>query len=84
MYADKGGLHSIHVGALPRAVAPLNQITVASEEMAVEAALAGDPTLVFQSVAYDPLTATMLSLAEIEADGERDAGAERGVSAAVQ
>ncbi len=84
VYADKGGLHSIHVGALPRAVAPLNQITVASEEMAVEAALAGDPTLVFQSVAYDPLTATMLSLAEIEADGERDAGAERGVSAAVQ
>ncbi len=66
VYADKGGLHSIHVGALPRAVAPLNQITVASEEMAVEAALTGDPTLVFQSVAYDPLTAAMLSLAEIK------------------
>ncbi len=66
VYADRGGLHSIHVGALPPSVAPLNQITVASEEMAVEAALTGDPTLVFQAVAYDPLTAAMLSLAEIK------------------
>ncbi len=66
VYADRGGLHSIHVGALPASVAPLNQITVASEEMAVEAALTGDPTLVFQSIAYDPLTAAILSLAEIK------------------
>ena len=66
VYADKGGLHAIHVGALPASVAPLNQITVASEELAVEAALTGDPTLVFQAVAYAPLTASMLSLAEIK------------------
>ena len=33
--------------------------------MAVEASLTGDPTLVFQAVAYDPLTAAVLSLAEI-------------------
>jgi len=66
VYADKGGLHSVHVGALPASVAPLNQITVASEEMAVEAALTGDPTLVFQAVAYAPLTASLLSLAEIK------------------
>ena len=33
----------------------------------VEAALTGDPRLVFQSIAYDPLTASMLSLAEIKA-----------------
>jgi alpha-galactosidase len=66
VYADRGGLHAIHVGALPAAVAPLNQITVASEELAVEAALSGDPTLVFQAVAYAPLTASMLSLAEIK------------------
>jgi alpha-galactosidase len=32
----------------------------------VEACLAGDPRLVFQSIAYDPLTAAMLSLAEIK------------------
>jgi alpha-galactosidase len=36
------------------------------EEMAVEACLTGDPRLVFQSIAYDPLTASMLSLAEIK------------------
>jgi alpha-galactosidase len=34
--------------------------------MAVEAAITGDPTLVFQSVAYAPLTASLLSLAEIK------------------
>jgi alpha-galactosidase len=28
--------------------------------------LSGDPRLVFQSIAYDPLTASMLSLAEIK------------------
>jgi alpha-galactosidase len=32
----------------------------------VEACLAGDPRLVFQAIAYDPLTAAMLSLAEIK------------------
>ena len=37
------------------------------EEMAVEAALTGDPLLVFQAIAHDPLTAAVLSLAEIKA-----------------
>jgi alpha-galactosidase len=33
--------------------------------MAVEAALTGNPRLVFQAIAYDPLTSAVLSLAEI-------------------
>jgi len=66
VYVDSGGLHPIHVGALPPQVAPLNRITVASEEMAVEAALTGDPRLVYQSIVYDPLTAAVLSLEEIK------------------
>jgi alpha-galactosidase len=66
VYVDSGGLHPIHVGPLPPQVAPLNRITVASEEMAVEAALTGDPRLVYQSIAYDPLTAAVLSLEEIK------------------
>ena len=41
-------------------------LRVDSEEMAVEAALTGDPELVFHSAAYDPLTAAVLSLAEIK------------------
>jgi len=34
--------------------------------MAVEAALTGNPRLVFQAIAHDPLTAAVLSLAEIK------------------
>jgi alpha-galactosidase len=64
VYADRNGFNGIHVGALPPQCAALNQISVASEEMAVEACLTGDPTMVFHAVAYDPLTAAMLSLAE--------------------
>jgi len=33
--------------------------------MAVEAALTGDPLLVFQAIAHGPLTVAVLSLAEI-------------------
>jgi alpha-galactosidase len=65
VYADRNGFNGIHVGALPPQCVALNQVSVASEEMAVEACLTGDPTMVFHAVAYDPLTAAMLSLAEI-------------------
>jgi len=66
VYVDRSGINPIHVGALPPQCAALNNITVASEEMAVEGCLTGDPTLVFQAIAYDPLTAAVLSLAEIK------------------
>lgn len=64
--ANKRGFNAIHVGALPPQCAALNNVTIAVEEMAVEAALTGDPTLVYQSICYDPLTAAVLSLAEIK------------------
>ncbi len=64
--ANKRGFNSIHVGALPPQCAALNNISVAVEEMTVEASLTGDPTLVFHAIAYDPLTAAVLSLAEIK------------------
>ncbi|MBI5095018.1 MAG: alpha-galactosidase [Candidatus Hydrogenedentes bacterium] len=64
--ANKRGFNAIHVGALPIQCAALNNVTIAVEEMAVEAALTGDPTLVYQSICYDPLTAAVLSLAEIK------------------
>jgi alpha-galactosidase len=63
---NRKGLQSIHVGALPPQLAALNNISVACEEMAVQAAFTGDPTLVYHSIAYDPLTASVLSLAEIK------------------
>jgi len=64
--ANRRGLNAIHVGALPIQCAAMNNISVAVEEMAVEASFSGDPTLVYQSICYDPLTAAVLSLAEIK------------------
>jgi alpha-galactosidase len=64
--ANKRGINVFHVGPLPPQCAALNNISIAVEEMAVEASLTGDPTLVYQAICYDPLTAAVLSLAEIK------------------
>ena len=66
VFVDKAGFHPVHVGALPPQCVALNHINVMVEEMAVEASLTGDPDMVFHSIAYDPLTAAVLSLAEIK------------------
>ena len=66
VWASKKGLSPVHVGARPAPVAPLTHHTSMLEEMAVEGALTGDPRLVYQAIAYDPLTAAVLSLSEIE------------------
>ncbi len=64
--ANRRGFNSVHVGALPPQCAALNNVSIAVEEMAVEAALTGNSRLAFQAIAYDPLTAAVLSLAEIK------------------
>jgi len=66
VFADRRGFNPVHVGKLPPQLAALNNISIAVEEMAVEAILTGDPKLLFQAIAYDPLTASVLSLAEIK------------------
>lgn len=66
VFADRRGLNAVHVGALPPQLAALNNISVAVEEMAVEASFSGDPRLVLHAVTYDPLTSAVLSLAEIK------------------
>lgn len=66
VWASKKGLSPVHVGALPAQCAMLTNISASIEEMAVEAALTGDPRLVFQAIAHDPLTAAVLSLKEIK------------------
>ena len=63
--ANRRGFNPIHVGSLPIQCAALNNVSVAVEEMAVEASFSGDPTLVYQAAVYDPLCAAVLSLAEI-------------------
>jgi alpha-galactosidase len=64
VWASQKGLSPVYVGALPPQAAMLTGITSQLEEMAVEGALSGDPRLVYQAIAHDPLTAAMLSLAE--------------------
>jgi len=63
--ANRRGFNPIHVGPLPPQCAALTGINVAVEEMAVDAALTGNPERVYQAICYDPLTASVLSLAEI-------------------
>jgi alpha-galactosidase len=66
VWASRQGLEPVHVGALPPQCAALTHLSASVEEMAVEAALTGNPRLVYQAIAHDPLTASVLSLAEIE------------------
>jgi alpha-galactosidase len=64
---DKNGLRPIHVGALPAECALLTGLSSGIEELAIQASLQGDPTLVYRAIAHDPLTSAVLSLAEIRA-----------------
>jgi alpha-galactosidase len=66
VYVDRNGFRPVHVGSLPPQCVTLTHTNVMVEEMAVEAALTGNPRLVFQAIAHDPLTASVLSLAEIK------------------
>jgi alpha-galactosidase len=59
-------LQPLRVGALPPQCAVLTNLSAQVEEMAVEAALTGNRRLVYQAIANDPLTAAVLSLAEIQ------------------
>jgi alpha-galactosidase len=65
VYVDKAGFHPLHVGALPPECALLTQLSSGIEEMAITAALSGDPVMVYRAICHDPLTAAVLSLAEI-------------------
>jgi len=66
VWASKKGLEAVHVGALPAQCAALCNLSSSIEEMAVEAALTGNARLVFHAIMNDPLTAAVLSLAEIK------------------
>jgi len=66
VYVDRNGFRAVHVGALPPQLVALIHTNVMVEEMAVEAAITGDPRLVMHACIHDPLTAAVLSLAEIK------------------
>ncbi len=63
--AGRNKLDSVHVGELPPQLAALNNLNIAIENMAVDAALTGNAEMVYHAIAYDPLTSAVLSLAEI-------------------
>ena len=65
VWVRRQGFEAVQVGALPPQCAALTNLTAQVEEMAVEGALTGDPRLVFHAIANDPLSAAVLSLAEI-------------------
>ena len=64
--ASKNSMRPLHVGPLPSHLAILVNTSARCEELAVEAALEGDPRKVFHAICFDPLTSAVLSLAEIK------------------
>ena len=63
--ATRRAIRPLHVGALPPQCAALSGLHAEIETMAVEASRTGDARLVYQAICHDPLTAAVLSLAEI-------------------
>ena len=64
MFAFRAGLQACHVGPLPQHLAVLVNTNARCEELAVEAAITGDPRMVFHACCMDPLASAVLSLAE--------------------
>jgi len=64
--ASKNSIRPLRVGPLPSHLAVLVNTSARCEELAVEAALEGDPRKVFHAICFDPLTSAVLSLAEIK------------------
>lgn len=64
--AGPNGLKATHIGPMPRELALLNSIESQTEEMAVEAYLNRDKSLIYKAVYYDPYTAAKLSLEEMD------------------
>ncbi|UCD51753.1 MAG: alpha-galactosidase [Phycisphaerales bacterium] len=64
VYVDSQGLHPATIGDLPLQCAALNQSNVTVQQLAVEAALSGDPEYAMQAVAMDPLTSAVCTLKE--------------------
>ncbi len=65
IFVDRKGLHPTFVGELPPLCAAANRTNTQVQELAVHAALRGDPELAFGACAFDPLTAACCTLAEI-------------------
>jgi alpha-galactosidase len=63
---DRAGFHAVSIGKLPPEIGLLTQLSSGIEELAIQGAIEGDPVAIYHAIAYDPLTAAVLSLAEIK------------------
>jgi alpha-galactosidase len=63
--ANRKGFEAVHVGALPPQCAAITALSATIEMMVVEASFQGDPEMVYRAICNDPLSAAVLSLAEI-------------------
>jgi alpha-galactosidase len=66
VWVSSKGLEPVAIGALPATVTPLTALSSQIEELAVEGILSGNRRLIYQAVAYSPLSAAVLSLEEIQ------------------
>ena len=64
--ASRKGFLPVRVGALPPQCAMLTALSAQIEMLTVEGSIQGDVELVYQAMAHDPLSASLLSLAEIK------------------
>jgi alpha-galactosidase len=62
---DAMGLHPCHVGALPPALAALNSSNLYVQELAVKGFIEKNREYIHQAIQVDPLTASLLPLADI-------------------
>jgi len=64
VFVDSRGLHPVRIGDLPPQCAALNQSNVTVQQLAVDAALTGNPEYAMQAIALDPLTSAVCTLKE--------------------
>jgi alpha-galactosidase len=62
---DRNGIQPTSPGPLPPQLAAINRTNINVQELAVLAHQTGDPAIVEQAVAMDPLTASLLTLPQI-------------------
>ncbi|MDR3146211.1 MAG: alpha-glucosidase/alpha-galactosidase, partial [Treponema sp.] len=63
--ASKAGIKPFYVGPLPDQLAILVNTSSRCEELAIAGAIEGNPEKIFQAVLFDPLSSSVLSMAEI-------------------
>ena len=68
VWVDRSGFQPVHVGALPPECALLTGLSSGIEELAIQAALTGDPVSVYRAICHDPLTASLAEIRQMTND----------------